>query len=190
MVLLKDALGVYAGSQLAKKVYAGNDLVWEGIKSFNANPIADTYVHAAAATTNFNVESTLYWDSGTVRIAYLQFDLTEMAGKTVTSAQLTAYLDNTSVETLGVYYLPQTIDYATVTYNTRPALTGAVLLGSFTDLSTLGWITADLTNFSGLPLGGVVNIMLRKTDAADSGVFRTIDWPGGAFKPKLTMIYT
>ncbi|MGY4543303.1 myo-inositol-hexaphosphate 3-phosphohydrolase [Arthrobacter sp. UYNi723] len=142
---------------------------------------ADTYVSSAATTTNYGTAPKLAVDNSPVENAYLKFDLSALAGKTIVSAKL--QLRATTSGSLGTQNVRLvTVDTWTesgLTYSTRPAL-GSSVLGS------LGPVTAN-TNYE-VPLtasalqgelGGILSLGINATssDGADFGSRETTTPP-------------
>jgi hypothetical protein len=96
-------------------------------------PVADAYVDSGTPTTKYGIKTTLIVDASPVDQSYLKFQLSGLTGNTVTSGKLRVYVsDNGSVKGGSVAKMSSTSwSETTVTYNTRPAIDGAVL-------STLG----------------------------------------------------
>lgn len=105
---------------------------------------ADTYVSSGAAGTNYGTSSMLGVDNSPVEVAYLKFDLTPYAGKTIQSATLqlvSAGSGSTGKQNVKLVADDNWTEVG-VTYNSRPALG--------TSIGTLG-PTATNTSYS-IPL--------------------------------------
>jgi hypothetical protein len=112
-------------------------------------PVADTYVDGSAPTTNFGGASSLRVDGSPVKIAYLQFVVTGVAGRGVAQARLRLGVVTSTTESGGTVHLitDNTWNEFAVTYAARPAVDGP-------GLQTLGPVTAGtLVEFD---LGGAV----------------------------------
>jgi hypothetical protein len=99
-------------------------------------PVADTWVGSDAATTTHGTDTALYsvTSSTLTKIAYLKFDLSALAGKTLTGASLkvttTTGSSSGSPAAQNVYRATDTTwSESGMTYNTKPAL-GTTVLGS------------------------------------------------------------
>lgn len=105
---------------------------------------ADTYVSSGATGTNYGTSTMLGVDNSPVEIAYLKFDLSPYAGKTIQSATL--QLRSAGSGSTGKQNVKLVTDDSWteggVTYNSRPALG--------TTIGTLGPTTTN-TNYS-IPL--------------------------------------
>jgi len=102
---------------------------------------ADTYASSGAAGTNYGTSAMLGVDNSPVEVAYLKFDLTPYAGKTIQSATL--QLVSAGSGSTGKQNVKRVADdgwtETGVTYNSRPALG--------TTIGTLG-PTATNTSYS------------------------------------------
>ncbi|WP_181037274.1 phytase [Arthrobacter sp. 4R501] len=142
---------------------------------------ADAYVSSAATTTNYGTTPKLAVDNSPVENAYLKFDLSALAGKTIVSAKL--QLRATTSGSTGTQNVRLVTDDTwteiALTYSTRPAL-GSSVLGS------LGPVTGN-TNYE-VPLtasalqadlGGILSLGINTTssDGADFGSRETTTPP-------------
>ncbi|MGX1160760.1 myo-inositol-hexaphosphate 3-phosphohydrolase [Pseudarthrobacter sp. SLBN-100] len=142
---------------------------------------ADAYVSSAATTTNYGTALKLAVDNSPVDNAYLKFDLSALAGKTIVSAKL--QLRATTSGSIGTQNVRLVADdtwtESGLTYSTRRAL-GSSVLGS------LGPVTAN-TNYE-VPLtasalqgelGGMLSLGINATssDGADFGSRETTTPP-------------
>jgi hypothetical protein len=144
-------------------------------------PTADAYVSSTAATTNYGTASKLAVDNSPVENAYLKFDLSALAGKTIVSAKL--QLRATTSGSLGMQNIRMVTEdgwtESGLTYSTRPAL-GSSVLGS------LGPVTAN-TNYEVVlsasalqgDIGGLLSLGINATssDGADFGSRETTTPP-------------
>jgi hypothetical protein len=104
-------------------------------------PVADTWVGSDATTTAHGSETALYSVTGTpTKVTYLKFDLSALAGSTLTGATLRlttttgAYSGSPSVQ--NIYPVTDSSwSESTMTYSTAPAL-GSQILGSIPGGST------------------------------------------------------
>lgn len=110
--------------------------------------IADTYVAADKATTNFGSSKGLYIDGKPVKISYIKFDLSPFAGRTLLSAKLqirtTSGIFSGSPNSQIVKVVNDTNwNELTLNYNSRPAL--SAVLGNITKTAsnTIYQVTLD-----------------------------------------------
>jgi len=147
---------------------------------------ADTYASSGAAGTNYGTSAMLGVDNSPVEVAYLKFDLTPFAGKTIQSATL--QLVSAGSGSTGKQNVKLVADdgwtETGVTYNSRPALG--------TSVGTLG-PTATNTSYSvpltpaGLAgdLGSQLSLGLDTTSS--DGLDLNSREGGGAVAPKLVL---
>jgi len=132
-------------------------------------PTADTYVDSLDPTTNFGSSTEVGVDASEVKNLYLRFDLSAVSG-TITSAKLRLHVDDSATAASsngGTYTLTSNTTWSETgpTYNTRPAIDGA-LLGTLGAVSRNSWVELDVT---GKIAPGVVSIggYSTSTDGAD-----------------------
>ena len=114
-------------------------------------PTEDSYVQSTTATTNYGSSTGLLFKptySGSPdRLAYLKFDLSALAGRTVTSAVLSAKTSITdgplTVARADLHSVTSPWSENTVTYQNRPTLGPTV--GSMRVSTTTEYTAADLT---------------------------------------------
>lgn len=148
---------------------------------------ADTYVSSASTTTNYGTATKLAVDNSPVKNAYLKFDLTPYAGKTIVSAKL--QLRATTSGSSGKQNVRLVADDSWVetalTYSNRPAL-GTGLLGSLGPVSvnTNYEVTLTAADLQG-ELGGLLSLGLNasSSDGADFGSRETTT------PPKLVLVF-
>ncbi|MBT2514121.1 phytase [Arthrobacter sp. ISL-30] len=144
-------------------------------------PTADAYVSSAAQTTNYGTAPKLVVDNSPVENAYLKFDLSGLAGKTIVSAKLQLRATTSgSTGTQNVRLVTEDMwTESGLTYSTRPTL-GSSVLGS------VGPVTVN-TNYE-VPLsasalqgevGGILSLGINTTssDGADFGSRETTTPP-------------
>jgi len=110
-------------------------------------PIADCYVRSDTPSTNYGTNSSLTVVGGSlVRISYLKFDLTPLAGRHITSAVFRMYVNNSSAGSFSIKATSTDSWSETgVTYSNRPALGSA--FGGFTPGSvSSGWVETDVSS--------------------------------------------
>ena len=92
------------------------------------NPTNDTFVNSNYPNGKFGSNTLLKIVGGsTIKISYLKFDLSQLAGRTIWSANLRLRVSNGSKSTQNVKSVADTSwQEAQLTYNTRPALGGII----------------------------------------------------------------
>jgi hypothetical protein len=107
-------------------------------------PIADATVQAGSPSTNFGAATTLISDGQPVTAAYMKFDLTALAGKSITSALLRMKVTNGSSSIQSLRLVPDTTwTELGITYNNRPLLAGA--FRTFAGGALGAWVEVDVT---------------------------------------------
>lgn len=98
-----------------------------GTSVFTFLPVADAHVLSTTATTNYGSFTQLLVDGKPITTTYVRFDLSPIAGKTITSAVLRIRITNTSASMQNVKdVINNTWSESGITYNTRPALGTAI----------------------------------------------------------------
>lgn len=127
--------------------------------------IADSaFVDAETPTKNYGASSTLWADGESIKIAYIKFNLTELAGKEVKSAVLKLFVTHTSAgvqEIKVVSVSAWTGD--TITYSVRP-LVGDELVTTFDGGAAGAWVEVNLTDFVRANAGQVVSVAISSDD--------------------------
>lgn len=153
--------------------------------TLTVNPIADTSVKSNAPTTNYGTATKLSVDGKPVEISYLKFDLSPIAGKTVTRATLRFKVVGSSSSTQTVRHVDDTTWSETqMTYANRPPL-GATIT-SFIGGSSGVWRDVDIT------AGVQIRAGQRATYAIDSAGSDGLDFYSRERpleKPVLTITY-
>lgn len=110
--------------------------------------IRDTYVDSSAKTTSRAGVDTLYVDGSPEKIAYMLFDLSTLAGKTINSAKLSFKTNSGqysgSPDKVGVYLVENTSWAENVTYSSKPAVS-TTKLGEVSATNPNTTYTFDLT---------------------------------------------
>ncbi len=113
--------------------------------------VADAYVDDSAPAKNFGTAPTLNVDAEPVQHSYLKFQLTNLAGSTITSARLRLFVTNGSVTGGSARSVTDTSwQEATLTYDSRPESNGAVLatldstsVGEWYEFNVTGAVSGD-----------------------------------------------
>jgi len=151
------------------------------------SPIADTYVSALAPTSNFGTLVQVLPDGSPLNIAYLKFDLSAFAGRTVTSAVLRLTTTNPSTSSFAVKEVPDTTWGETiVTFDTRPAAAGVAVV-TFTP-GTAAQVDLDLTPLVTAKLGQVASFAIEPVVGTDGYGFASDEAAAG--RPILTITFS
>ncbi len=112
--------------------------------SLKLKPVADTYVNSASPSTNYGRATSLGADASPVQLSYLKFDLTSLAGKTVSSAKLRLYVLQGATGEFKLSSVGTGWNETALTYNQRPAL--GTYIGSWTSPVDGTWIEYNVTS--------------------------------------------
>lgn len=125
-------------------------------QTFTFNPIADAYVNASSATTNYGTSTQLRVDGSPLVRSYLRFDVRNLAGR-VTRATLRVYA--TSALSSGYdarAVTDNTWSETTINYNNAPTFGSA--LGVSGPVVAGGWNNLDVTSL--ITGNGIYNLAL------------------------------
>jgi|GEM_PF-2245152 len=150
---------------------------------------ADASVDASAATTNFGTETALSSDGDPVKINYMKFDLSSLAGRTITNAKLRVYIANESVDAHRIKDVSSS-SWAenTITYNNRPSL-NSTILGTLNNPSTLNsWYEINLTSSAVASRAGQLYTLAMDSSGTDGLYFYSRD--NGTNKEELVITST
>ena len=155
--------------------------------------IEDSYVKNSNPSTNYGSSSVLFVDNyDSDSYAYLKFDLTPLAGITITSARFNMRLDSSS-EMLGGY-LRSVSDTSwkesTITWNNKPAL-GSTIVGIFN--ADQNWITdpnwvagLDITSYVNSKKGGLASLGIAMSSSYNSSTYKSSETTD---KPNIVVTY-
>jgi len=143
-----------------------------GSTTVTLTPTADSWVDAANPGVNFGSDAALYVDGSPVKVSYLKFDLSSLAGRTVTDVRLrfttTAGAYSGSPDRQYVEYVADTSwTEAGLTYANRPAVGAALASISGTTSGT----TYQLQLTSGDVQPAVGGLLSLAMDSAGSDAF-------------------
>jgi hypothetical protein len=144
------------GSQFDLGAYASSGRT----SSSTLTPVADTYVDSSNPDTNYGLSPQLkIGGQRAVRIAYLKFDLSALAGKTVISAHLQLWVYNPAQGTYSVSPVSDTswTELGT-TYSNRPRRGHAT--ASVTSPTADTWTDFDVTEQVKASLGNLASIAI------------------------------
>lgn len=151
--------------------------------SVTLNPAADTYVRHSSPTTNYASSSPLNVDGGTnVERSFLKFDLSNLAGKTITSAKLRFYVTNQSVDTQSIKSVSDTSWSETLmTANNQPARGATVATINATTANA--WKEVDITSATASKAGELLSLAIDQS-GSDGMDFTSKE---GTNKPQLVI---
>ncbi len=122
----------------------------------------DTFVYnGQAGTTHDGTNLVVQKNYSVDWRPFVKFDMSSVAGTTVTSAKLRLYYWAPNAQTLKVYSSADTWSEETLTWNNKPA--DGTLQASFTLTGTVGWYEIDLTSYVNSEFAGdkVVTFVVR-----------------------------
>ncbi len=129
-------------------------------------PTADAYVSSGSPSTNYGSATTLSADYSPVKIAYMRFDLTSLAGRTITKAYLKLFVSNITTGTLNLKRVTGLWTEGGVTYNSKPTL-GTSIRTFSSPAATGAWTNTELTTFINSNKGTIINIAVDTTSTDD-----------------------
>ncbi|MDQ3982601.1 MAG: DNRLRE domain-containing protein, partial [Actinomycetota bacterium] len=93
--------------------------------------------------TSFGTATTLYADGSPVQQSFMRFDVSGIAGRTVTDVKLRVFVTDASPHAGAVHRVPSSSWNEGITFNTKPSYDSAVL-GSFGAVSLNAWHEVSL----------------------------------------------
>jgi hypothetical protein len=128
-------------------------------------PVADTYVQADRATSNFGGLSSLRVDNSPLTNAYLRFDVSIPAGEVITKATLRIYARQSSTSGFTVHGVADTTwGERTTTYANAPAIGPSV--GSVSKYSANAYASVDVTSL--IKGSGPVSVALTRSSSTSN----------------------
>jgi hypothetical protein len=192
-VVAQDAVGNLSVGSLCLKVKVSGSK--STLVTVALIPTADAYVNKVVPTKSFGTEPLLASGGGTGYVSYLRFALPKAAtGLRLTSARLqirtTADTFAGSVTRHQVRFVKGRWSERTVTWKTRPALTGSVL-GSTPRNAAVGHATYAILSARALRklLGQTINLGMTNGNK-DSLWFWSKERPNPLYAPQLVVTYT
>lgn len=171
-VRARDAAGNTSSNPTTPASATTDISTWEDEGTFTTRVVANrgSYVSVGSPTTHFG-DSTGKVDvakSGGTELyrAYLRFDLNGTVG-TISSAMLNFYNETATTPLTSVDIMvmaTDSVNHDTVTYNTRPIMTGSTITKA---TGAVGWYSVDITSL--LLSGGTVYTVEIKPSAAATG---------------------
>jgi hypothetical protein len=170
-------------------------LVW---RSFAASvtttlsPIADSYVDSSSPSSTFGATDTsIYSDNGNTTvgdktiIGYIKFDLSSLAGKTITGATLKVYANNTSTSTQNIKSVSDNSWPEAISWSTKP-IAGSQVASISANTGTGVWVSVDLTSYLAPKAGQQASLEVDQS-SIDGFAFNSKN--NSANKPQLVVTY-
>jgi hypothetical protein len=135
-----------------------------GSHEITLDAIADTYVTSEHPDTNYGRWTRGHSDGRPyVEIAYLKFDLSSLAGRSITSAKLQLFSSN-STDGTNIFKLVDNPNWgeSDMTYDTRHRRTA--ILATVKQATADHWRTIDLTSGAQLRNGGLFSFAIESDD--------------------------
>lgn len=147
----------------------------------------DTYAVSTDPTSNFGTDTEIGSDGDPVVTNYMKFDLSALAGKTVTNAKLRVYVANGSTDTHAIKEVStNSWSATTLTYNNRPSL--QTTIGSFTNPVNINtWYEVDITTAVAAKVGQTYSIGMDSS-SVDGFWFNSNE--AGSNKEELVITYS
>ncbi|MBK8029507.1 MAG: DNRLRE domain-containing protein [Chloroflexi bacterium] len=112
-------------------------------QTITINAVADAYVSAASAGTNFGQATTLNIDGSPLISSYLKFTVPQLPG-TISSVMLQFFAQTPAGQGYGVRTSSSAWDELTITSNNAPAVTGTVIQSG--SVSANSWSTVNVSS--------------------------------------------
>jgi hypothetical protein len=124
-------------------------------------PTADTYVHSGTPTTNFGTKTSLTVVGSPVAISYMKFDLTGLAGSTITSAKIKLKVtnDSSNVHSLKLLNNSSWVEN-TMTYNTRIDTASTPAVTTFIPNVINGFVELDISSVIQNNVGTIITLAI------------------------------
>ncbi len=117
-----------------------------GTASVKFNPVADSYVNAGSTGTNYGSSTTMRLDASPDLHAYLRFNLSGLAGTTISQVRLLLYANNSDSSGIRAWAVADNAwGELTTNYTNAPALGSQ--LASSGPLASIGWVSMDVTSY-------------------------------------------
>ncbi len=149
-------------------------------------PIADTYVDGANPGTSYGTTSVLRVDGNTqMKTAFLKFDLSSLAGKTITDAKLRIFVNDPSNGTQALKVVEDNSWSESITYTTQPTIGESIV--SFGGTSAKTTKNINITEKVNEKKGQFFSFAVT-SEGRDVLIFRSKEASGG--QPTLLISYT
>ena len=145
-------------------------------------PVADTHVDSTAPTNNYGATNSMQTDGYPIKISYLRFDLSSLAGQTISNAKLRLRTADNPSE--GTQDLKTVIDSSWseigLNYNNRPTTGSTIAVLNTGDIPQV-WNEIDITDNVRNSLGVSISLALESAHD-DSIIFYTRE---SSYSPEL-----
>ena len=160
--------------------------------TLDITPIADSYVRSTRPNKNYATSNTMWIDSKPKRIAYLKFDLSPVAGKTITRGILKLKIANIrDAQSTGTFSVKSVLDSSwnerVINFKNKPGLSETAL-ATFSSPQKQQDIELDITTWVNENKGSVASLAIDTT-SPDGSVIRSRDDITPAQRPRLTIEY-
>jgi hypothetical protein len=149
--------GAYNNSAVFDDLVVSIPSVGSTTSTTTLNPTADAFVDAGNASTNYGTYTSLQVDTEPLQKSFMKFDLSSLAGKSVSSAKLRIYINNASADTQNIKSVADNAWTETgLTYNNQPVMGSKIASVSGTTLST--WKEIDITSYVSSKAGQIASL--------------------------------
>jgi chitodextrinase len=150
--------------------------------SVTFTPLADTYVNAGSAGTNYGTSTSLRADASPDVHSYLRFSVQGLGGKTITKARLLIFANSSSTQGISALAVADnTWSELTTNYTNAPVLgnfltsSGAIATGSWVTLDVTPYITGEGTYSFGVTTPSSTAISLASRESGANSPLLIID---------------
>jgi hypothetical protein len=117
-----------------------------GPTTLSLAPVADAYIDAASANSNYGTAPLLRTDASPEQRTYLRFDVQGLAGRPITKVILRLYANGSSKSGFQVQRVDDNSWSETaITYNNRPLTSGPIVESGAHNHAV--WVTVDVTSY-------------------------------------------
>lgn len=153
-------------------------------------PLADTYAKSTIPSKNFGNSNILWADGNPIIISFLKFDLSSLAGKTITNAKLKLTVANvTNAQSLGSFKLnsaDSSWSESKLTYKRMPRVGDQI--GSFGPVKKNQIVEIDLTDLVKQQSGQIVTFAISDLSSDDVAI-KSKETTSVSSKPTLVVQY-
>ena len=141
------------------------------------NPVADAYVIASSAGSNYGTSVSLRVDSSPVTRSYLRFNVSGLGGAAVQSAILRIYANSANTSGFSVLALSDnTWTESAINYTNSPA-PGSTIVNS-SAFAAASWVQVDVSSY--IQAEGTYNLVLTTTNSTNTNLAAREDTAGHA----------
>ena len=128
--------------------------------------IADAFVTKSNPTSNYGRNSKLKVDGKPIKLSYLKFDLSSLAGKTILSSTLNLSVSNSSTSIQNLYDVDDISWVETgITYNNKPPV--GSLITTIPGGTINKWTSVDVTNYVQSKAGQIFSIAMDQSNIVE-----------------------